>query len=315
VNKKLVILITLVILVSFGIAMAASPGIVQPFENGYVNWSKGVIKATGVAGPAKFAKTEAQMKITARRAAIVDAQRNLAEVIKGVNIDSETTVKNLELESDVVRTKMQAFLQGAQIVNEKRNADGSYEVTMAVQMYGDSGLGEIVYPEIKDVAPPPEAPPAEPPKGEEPAAPPPEAPAVPAAPEKPAAAAYIPEVTEPYTGLIIDCVGLHVYSAMSPKLLDEEGQELYGKMKVNASFAINVGIVGYWHTMDEAMKDTARVGKHPLVIKAKDKKGEGFFAVNPVIKTTDGLKVVTCNQTSSFLNQCKVIFVIDPQFQ
>ncbi|MFH0802741.1 MAG: hypothetical protein V2A78_10220 [bacterium] len=310
-SKKLAVLIAFIVIVSLGIAIAAPAGIVQKFDNGYVNWSKGVIKATGMGVPAKFARNEAQAKATARRAAVVDAQRNLGEIIKGVNIDSETTVKNLELESDVVHTRMQAFIKGAQILSEKQNVDGSYEVIMSVPMYGDDSLGQIVYPEVKDVAPAPEAPAVEAPPVETKPAEPAAAPPV----EKPAAAAYIPEVTEPYTGLIIDCVGLHVYSAMSPKLIDEEGQELYGKMKVNASYAINVGIVGYWHTMDEAQKDTARVGNHPLVIKAKDKKGEGFFAVNPVIKTTDGLKVVTCNQASNFLNQCKVIFVIDPQFQ
>ncbi len=302
-KKTLAFLVVLLFTVSIGMALAGDANVVQPFKGGYINWTKGMIKAIGIGVPSRHARTEAQGKAMARRAAIVDGQRNLAEIIKGVQVDSETTVKNMEVESDVVRTKVSAFIKGAQVLDVKEKADGSVEVTMGVPMYGEDSLGSIVYEEEFKGAPAEcETPAVEAPKTEEPAA-----------TEKPCA--MVPEVTESYTGLIVDCVGLKVYSAMSPRLIDEEGTDIYGKMKVSPKFALNVGIVGYWHSVEEAKKDTARVGNNPLIIKATGKKGEGFFAVNPVIKTTDGLKVVTANQTSHFLNECKVLFAIDPQFQ
>lgn len=71
-----------------------------------------------------------QSKLMARRAAIADAYRNLSEVIMGVMVDSQTTVKNFVTESDVINTKVQGFIKGAQIINEKEMKDGTYEVTM-----------------------------------------------------------------------------------------------------------------------------------------------------------------------------------------
>lgn len=45
-------------------------------------------------------------KLMARRAAIVDAQRNLLESIKGISVDSETTMENYIVTSDLVKTKI-----------------------------------------------------------------------------------------------------------------------------------------------------------------------------------------------------------------
>ena len=42
----------------------------------------------------------------ARRAAIVDAQRTLAEAIQGVRVDSETTMQDLSIASDTVKTQV-----------------------------------------------------------------------------------------------------------------------------------------------------------------------------------------------------------------
>jgi hypothetical protein len=79
--------------------------------------------------------TPAQKKLMARRAAIVDGYRQLAEAIKGVKITSTTTVKDFVTERDEIKAEMDSFvIRGAQVVAEQFLADGTYEVEMEVKM-------------------------------------------------------------------------------------------------------------------------------------------------------------------------------------
>jgi hypothetical protein len=54
----------------------------------------------------------------AKRAAVVDAYRNLAEATQGVQVDADTTVEKLTLQSDTIRTHVSALIRGAKIVGE-----------------------------------------------------------------------------------------------------------------------------------------------------------------------------------------------------
>lgn len=84
-------------------------------------------------------------KIMARRAAIVDAQRNLVETIQGTAVDSETTVNNFILTDDVVKTKVSGLIKGATVVDEELLEDNMYRVVMSVPMYGVGSVAEIAY--------------------------------------------------------------------------------------------------------------------------------------------------------------------------
>ena len=76
-------------------------------------------------------KIKSQAKMMARRAAIVDAQRNLSEQIKGVRLTGGTTMEEYEISNDVVATRVKALLTGAfeydQVVTED-------EQSIAVEM-------------------------------------------------------------------------------------------------------------------------------------------------------------------------------------
>ncbi len=111
-----------------------------------VNWEESTITVKGTGLAPKNAVSPTQARILSRRAAIVDGYRLLAESIKGVNVDAETTVENLVLSSDVVRTNVSACIKGAVIVSEKE-IPGGYEVTMQIKMFGDSNpLAAAVLP-------------------------------------------------------------------------------------------------------------------------------------------------------------------------
>ena len=101
---------------------------VQQNVKGSVNWEKGAeadVEAWGVGLPPENVSA-ARGTALARRAAVVDAYRQLAEIIKGVQVDAETTMRDLAIESDIVNTKISALVKGARIVEETANDDGSY---------------------------------------------------------------------------------------------------------------------------------------------------------------------------------------------
>lgn len=97
-----------------------------------VDWNSGYIEATGFGSPPAGQETSPRGAAMARRAAVVDAQRNLAEIILGVEVSGETTVRDLMVENDTVKTKVNAVLRGARVVSEKRQPDGTYEVVLRV---------------------------------------------------------------------------------------------------------------------------------------------------------------------------------------
>ena len=96
----------------------------------------GLVEAVGF-GTVDTAKTanRTQARLMAKRAAIVDAQRNLLEMIDGVRITSGTTVKDAQLESDIIGNRIKGLLKGAFILKQELTEEDDtylYEVTMGV---------------------------------------------------------------------------------------------------------------------------------------------------------------------------------------
>jgi len=75
----------------------------------------------------------AQSAVMAKRAAIADAYRLIAEKIKGVHVDGEDVVKNMMLKSSTVKTSVNAMVKNAKIV-ETKYKDGLCEVEMAITL-------------------------------------------------------------------------------------------------------------------------------------------------------------------------------------
>lgn len=111
------------------VAMLEEPQEVTP------QWTSQVVRArgTGIA-PQGSASTEA--KLMAARAAEMDAKRNLAEMVYGVKIDSETTVRDFSVQDDNIRAEVQTFLAGAQVGEPSFLPDGSAEVEVQLSLEG-----------------------------------------------------------------------------------------------------------------------------------------------------------------------------------
>ncbi len=85
------------------------------------------VRATGYGAPPKSFYPDPQRRLMAMRAAKIDAYRSLAERIFGVQIWGGTTLGDMVVEKDRFRVYLDAHLQGAKVLAENPNEDGTYE--------------------------------------------------------------------------------------------------------------------------------------------------------------------------------------------
>ena len=90
-------------------------------------------KNIDVQGNAALPGSKGQEKVLAKRAAEIDAYRKLAERIMGVEIDSDTTMRDLAIESDEIQAALAAVIKGAAPTAIKYRPDGTCEVTLEVK--------------------------------------------------------------------------------------------------------------------------------------------------------------------------------------
>lgn len=124
--------------------------IVENLPKGKIDWTEQYVEAKGmsVIDNEKF-KNPAQAKLMARRGAIVDAQRNLLEIIKGVRVVSETKVVDMITESDYILTQVDGVIKNAQQVGEAVEKDGYIEVTMRVPLYDKGGVAPAIFKNVE----------------------------------------------------------------------------------------------------------------------------------------------------------------------
>lgn len=103
-----------------------------------------IAKGFGATDLSKF-PIKSQAKMMAKRAAQVDAQRNLAEQIKGLRLTGGTTMEDFEVSKDIVATRVKAVLNGAFELEQESSADEQsiiVEVKMAVCLNRSNPLCE-----------------------------------------------------------------------------------------------------------------------------------------------------------------------------
>jgi hypothetical protein len=83
--------------------------------------------------PCNGACSVSQAKLMARRAAIVDGYRALAEKMYGIKINGKDTVKNMVLKSSVIRGYVKGLIRGAYIVDEEYK-NGIYSVVLQLKL-------------------------------------------------------------------------------------------------------------------------------------------------------------------------------------
>lgn len=199
-------------------------------ETGYIDWTNGLLVATGMAVAPTNVASPAQGKLLARRGAIVDAQRQLLETLGNVRIDAETSMINM-MANDVVRTKISGLLRGSFIIPDSELWDGEvYQISVGLNLHG---LFPLVY-ESRETA----------------------------FRQSP------PSRYSEYTGLIIDATGLRLVPQVLFDIQDTNGRLIYGAAQAYYEPAVERGLAGYTASLDLARTDP-RVGPNPLVIRAQ----------------------------------------------
>ena len=269
--KKLISLSFLLLSLSF------AQGVVTQLDKGSVNYSEQTISAIGIGFVPQNAINAGQARRLALRIAKQDALRQLIEIVNGVTLTSETTMSGAMVD-DVISTKVRGFIRGArQNGDPKYLSDTSVEVEYSVPM---SGISDIMLPPLT----------------------------VPVAVPGEAAAAPTSPTAGGITGVIIDARGLKARPAMAPRILDQNGNAVYGPGTYSREYAVTNGVAGYSKSLEAAQKD-ARVMGNPLIIKGVATAGTNRTDIS--VSNADVSKIDSANRSYSVLKDCRVLILLD----
>lgn len=107
-----------------------------------------------------------------------------------------------------------------------------------------------------------------------------------------------------YTGLIVDCRGLGLKTAMSPVIKNINGTKIYGHKNLDIDKIIEMGMVDYVDNLESV----DRAGTNPLIIKAIALEN---FNSDPVVSLEDSNRILVENYATKFLKTLKVVFLYD----
>ena len=268
--------------IAFVLSGISAQGVVTQLDNGSINYSEQAITAIGIGFVPSNAVNAGQARRMALRIAKQDAMRQLIEIVNGVTLTSETTMSGAMVD-DVINTKVQGFIRGARPVGQpKYLSDTSVEMEYSVPM---SGISDIVLPPVT-------------------------VPATTQAPNnnQPAAAANNTTQAGGVTGIIIDARGLKARPAMAPRILDQNGNAIYGPGKYSRQYAVKNGVAGYSKTLETAQQDQRVVG-NPIVVKGVGTSGTNRTDIT--ISNADVSKIDMANRNYKVLNDCRVLILID----
>lgn len=246
--------------------------------NGRADWTTGIVTAKGIGIPPKNPASALQAKEMARTAAWAVALRNLLEAVKGVYVDSTTTVSNYVTTNDEVRTRVEGMVKGAKLVKEQEMPDGSYETTVEMKLTGD--FSGVVLPK-----PSPRIDPLPPYKKLD-----------------------GPAISKSYSGLVVDARGTGAHAALAPRILNEQGDEAYSVAYVEQRDVAVQGIAVYVSDLPSAQANP-RVTSTPLMVKALRASGTNYTDL--VVSDADVQTIHGVPAHFKFLKQAKVLVILD----
>ncbi len=281
---------------------------VQIFEEGY-------IQVVGVS-------EGGQSRFKAVRAATVLAQRDLLEIMEGLRLSGQTTVRDGMLQSDDIRTSISGFLRGAIKCGEKYHNDQRYaEVCMKLHIRGKGGLYDVILPLIREnkiqrVAPAlptdvykpkliPKVVGAEvveetvqkkvPEIGGKPAT----------VTETVAVAKEVPAVV--FDGLIVDVRDFNFRPALVNTVVTDGEKVVFDPSKILSAILVERGCGGFTTDPGKAKALLQSWGsKKPMIIK-----GVGVVKMtNAKVSPDDAAAIYLSDQKSNLLAQAKVVFLL-----
>ena len=248
----------------------------QSFENGMIDWSNGFIDAVGIGAPPAKPINSAQARALAERTALTTARRNLGEIVYSIKVDSRTLIKDFVLPNPVLRAELDNLLRNARVVETSYLSNGSVKTSVEIKLTG--AIADLVLPKnIRNIKP-----------------------------------VQQPQASNQggkgiFTGLVVDCRGFLVKPAMAPRILDEEGKEVYGSAFVSRDYAVKQGMAGYAKGLKAA--SNPRVADRALSVKGIRTAKTGLCDI--VVSNADAAKIRGTASNMSFLQRCRVMIVLD----
>jgi hypothetical protein len=275
--KQIIFLLGFAIFMMFNVLQINGQIMQQVTGAGIVNWQDQIIKATGIGGPNPNSPISSQ-RAGAIRAAKMDALRQLLETVQGMQLTSETIVRNAFVENDVIVSKVSGVIKNFKQVDIRYLSDGSVEVDVEVPISGI--LRNFLFPENFKFKKPEDA-----------------------NFEKTSS-----NSTEIFTGLIVDARGFDIMPAIAPKIFSEDGNEIYSVAAVSRDCAVQIGFTGYEKDMQKA-NTNERVKGNPIIVKSI--KAAGTNKTDVVISNSDAAKILAAAESMDFIEKCKVMIVLD----
>lgn len=276
----------------------------QVFEKGYIQ-----VIGESEAGQSRY---------RAKRSAEVVAQRRLLEIVQGLNLSGETTVREGMLENDKIKTTVSGFLRGAAPCGESYDRSEKYaRVCLRLNLHGSdsvySAFEKIIkkepealkvrslpvyapekssLPDIEDLLKPESEAPAEPTETAETPV------------QEPA---KVENKVQAVDGIIIDVRDFDFKPALVNRILTEKNTVLFDPSKVVNQVLIERGCGGYTTDLQKAKALLASWGcQSPMVIKGETVKN----VTDAVVSDNDAAAVFVNDQKYSILAQAKVVFVL-----
>jgi hypothetical protein len=259
-------------------------------ENGYINWTSGVVEARGTAIPPNYsyygkAQTNRQ-KILAR--ATSKAQHNLLETIVGLRINAESRVIDIVEISPSIMAQLRGMIQKTPEIENLRQLkyDGTVEVWSRMNLSG--GFSQLILPpEIQHIEPIKQV----------------------VIPRNYKTHQTQSRSSRIYSGMVVDARGMQAAPVLAPRVLDENLEEVFGPSFVSREFAVQHGVARYTTDIGEARLN-ARVSENPLIVKALKVIWPG--RCDYIISNADTAKLKSASEHLKFLKECRVIIVLDP---
>lgn len=251
-----------------------SPGeVAEPVPGGVIDWGARVVRArgSGVVDPGD--PNPARARLMAERAAVVVAQRNLLEILKGVRVDADTRVENFVTKFDVIYTHLEGIVKGARQVGPAQfdSASGVVEVELEVNLVGAQSVAEALAPALGQTKT--------------------------AAPEMQASG--VREFFQKYSALVFDAGNSGLKPSLFPKIYDSAGNLLLDTKELyQYTGTTGQKVVHYIGKLDEILS-RPEFANQPLVLKVKQVRGK--LGADMVLSKEDADKLKWIKDGARFL--------------
>lgn len=231
-------------------------------------------------------RTPAQREQMAKRAAVVTAQRALAEYVEGFALVGDTLVRDGMAQYDIIRSAVSGFVKDSQVVFQEYSKEKDTALAMVkLGLHGPKGFASSIYEKMFSE-----------PKAKESLK-----------TDKPAFKANAVKLDEAYDGLIVDATEQNFRPALINRIFAAKGDVLYDPAKISQKVLVAQGCGEYTNSVDKAKASLASRGvKNPMVIKASG----AATAADLQVSDEDAVNIYSANQKGQFFSAAKVAFVL-----